>query len=192
MRPVRRGCADCRRAGPGVNDPAVTPVEAGKHLVTRRRYGIVASLFATVLVLDQISKAWVLSVISAAKPSIELTAFLNIVLVWNRGISFGVLNRDSAWQPWLLSGVAILIVTGLLIWVRKVETGMLVVAIGLVSGGAIGNVVDRIRHGAVVDFVDFHVGGWHFATFNVADAAIVTGVALMLFDSLFGGGKTAK
>lgn len=157
-----------------------------------RRYGVVACLGGLIIALDQASKIWVLSTISATKPFIEVTSFLNIVLVWNRGISFGVLNRESTWQPWVLVGLAVAIVIGLLIWVRKIETRMLVVAIALIVGGAIGNVIDRVRLGAVVDFVDFHVSGWHFATFNVADAAITFGVVFLLFDSLFGSGKTTK
>lgn len=158
----------------------------------RRRYGLVTAISGLILVLDQASKIWVLSTISAAKPFIEVTSFLNIVLVWNRGISFGVLNRESTWQPWVLVGLAMAIVIGLLIWLRKIETGMLVVAIALIVGGAIGNVIDRVRLGAVVDFVDFHASGWHFATFNVADAAITSGVVILLLDSLFGSGKATK
>jgi len=156
------------------------------------RYGAVAGLGGLIVALDQASKLWVLDAISAAKPFIEVTSFLNIVLVWNRGISFGVLNRDSTWQPWALIGVAMAIVIGLLIWLRKIEARMLIVAIALIVGGALGNVIDRIRLGAVVDFVDFHFSGWHFATFNVADAAITFGVVILLLDSLFGSGKSAK
>lgn len=156
------------------------------------RYATVAVLGGAVLVADQITKILVLGAISAARPVIEVTEFLNIVLVWNRGISFGVLNRASDWQPWVLVGVAMAIVIGLLIWLRTLEGRWLAIAISLIVGGAIGNVIDRIRLGAVVDFVDFHVRGWHFATFNVADAAITLGVLILLADSLFGSGKSPK
>ena len=157
-----------------------------------QRYGWVAGLGGVVIALDQASKIWVLGALSAARPAIEVTPFLNIVLVWNRGISFGVLNRESGWQPWLLVGVALVIAAGLLIWLRRLEGRWMVLAIALIVGGAIGNVIDRVRFRAVVDFVDFHTGGWHFATFNVADAAITCGVLILLADSLFAGRKSPK
>ena len=132
-----------------------------------------------------------LGALSAVRPAIEATPFLNIVLVWNRGISFGLFNRDSDWQPWLLVGLTLVIVAGLMIWLRTVRDRWTTLAIGLIAGGATGNAIDRVRFGAVVDFVDFHVGGWHFATFNVADAAITCGVAIVLAVSLFGGRKNS-
>lgn len=156
-----------------------------------RRYGFVAGLGTLVLALDQISKVWVLGALSAARPAIEVTSFLNIVLVWNRGISFGLFNRESDWQPWFLVGLSLVIVAGLLVWLRTARGRWMTLAIALVAGGAIGNAVDRARLGAVVDFVDFHIGGWHFAAFNVADAAITCGVAVILAVSLFGSRKNA-
>ena len=156
-----------------------------------RRYGFVAGFGALVLALDQISKVWVLGTLSAARPAVEVTSFLNIVLVWNRGISFGLFNRESDWQPWFLVGLSLVIVAGLLVWLRTARGRWMTPAITLVAGGAIGNAVDRARLGAVVDFVDFHIGGWHFAAFNVADAAITCGVAVILVVSLFGGRKNA-
>ena len=156
-----------------------------------RRYGLVAGLGAPVLALDQISKNWVLGALDASRPAIEVTSFLNIVLVWNRGISFGLFNRASDWQPWLLVGLSLAIVAGLLIWLRTVRQAWLAAAVALIAGGAVGNAVDRVRLGAVVDFLDFHLAGWHFATFNVADAAITCGVAAMLVGSLFGNRKNA-
>ena len=159
--------------------------------MSTRRYGLVAGLGGLVLALDQIGKVWVLGVLGAARPAIEVTPFLNIVLVWNRGISFGLLDRDSDWQPWLLVGLSLVIVAGLLVWLRTERGRWVTLAVALIAGGAIGNAIDRARLGAVVDFVDFHLGGWHFATFNLADAAITCGVALMLAVSLFGARKNA-
>ncbi|MYJ72853.1 MAG: signal peptidase II [Rhodospirillaceae bacterium] len=156
-----------------------------------RRYGFVAGLGALVLALDQITKVWVLGALSAARPAIEVTSFLNIVLVWNRGISFGLFNRESDWQPWLLVGLSLVIVAGLLLWLRTERGRWMTLAIALLAGGAIGNAVDRVRLGAVVDFLDFHVRGWHFAAFNVADAAITCGVAVLLAGSLFGSRNDA-
>lgn len=160
--------------------------------MSARRYGLAAGLGGLVLALDQIGKAWILGILGipgAARPAIEVTPFLNFVLVWNRGISFGLFDRASAWQPWLLAGLSLVIVAGLLLWLRTARGRWTAPAIGLVAGGAIGNAVDRVRFGAVVDFVDFHIGGWHFAAFNVADAAITCGVAILLAVSLFGGRK---
>lgn len=159
--------------------------------MSARRYGFVAGLGGLVLALDQISKLWILGALGAARPAIEVTPFLNFVLVWNRGISFGLFDRDSAWQPWLLVGLSLAIVAGLLIWLRMERGRWVTLAVALIAGGAVGNAVDRARLGAVVDFVDFHLGGWHFATFNVADAAITCGVALLLAVSLFGARKDA-
>ncbi|MDE0148292.1 MAG: signal peptidase II [Rhodospirillaceae bacterium] len=156
-----------------------------------RRYGFVAGLGALILALDQITKVWVLGALSAARPAIEVTSFLNIVLVWNRGISFGLFNRESDWQPWLLVGLSLVIVAGLLLWLRTERGRWMTLAIALLAGGAIGNAVDRVRLGAVVDFLDFHVRGWHFAAFNVADAAITCGVAVLLVGSLFGSRNDA-
>lgn len=151
-----------------------------------RRYGFVAGLGALVLALDQVSKVWVLGTLGAARPAIEVTPFLNIVLVWNRGISFGLFDRDSDWQPWLLVGLSLVIVAGMLVWLRAERGRWVTLAVGLLAGGAVGNAVDRVRLGAVVDFIDFHVSDWHFAAFNVADAAITCGVAVLLAVSLFG------
>ena len=154
-----------------------------------RRYGAVAGLGALVVALDQMSKVWVLGALGPARPAIEVASFLNIVLVWNRGISFGLFDRDSDWQPWLLVGLSLVIVAGLLFWLRTERGRWVTLAAALVAGGAVGNALDRARLGAVVDFVDFHLGGWHFATFNLADAAITCGVAILLAVSLFGSRK---
>jgi len=86
--------------------------------------------------------------------------------------------------PWLLSGVALAVVVTLLFWLRRSEHAMLAVGLGLVIGGALGNVVDRARYGAVVDFLDFHVAGWHWPAFNFADAGICIGAGLILVDGL--------
>ena len=107
-----------------------------------RRYGLVAGLGALVLALDQVSKVWVLGALSAVRPAIEATPFLNIVLVWNRGISFGLFNRDSDWQPWLLVGLTLVIVAGLMIWLRTVRDRWTTLAIGLIAGGATGNAIE--------------------------------------------------
>jgi len=146
------------------------------------------ALAVVVALLDQASKLWILGLMLPRQPGqqiIELLPFFNLVLVWNRGVSFGLFNNpDSPWNALALTLVAAAIVGGLVVWLRRATHGLIVFAIGLVIGGAIGNVVDRLRFGAVVDFLDVHAGAWHWPAFNVADSAICIGVALMLIDSL--------
>jgi signal peptidase II len=139
-----------------------------------------------VVVLDQLSKAGVREYF-AGHPAGEhenITPFFNIVLIHNRGMSFGLFNHNGGLNALLFSLVAAVIVTVLIYWLSRVESSVLAVAIGLIIGGAIGNVLDRIRLGAVVDFLDFHIGTWHWPAFNVADSAICIGVAVMLLDGL--------
>ena len=138
-----------------------------------------------VVLLDLLTKWLVLAEFMESPRTIVVTGFFNLVLVWNRGVSFGMFNVDSAWGPIILSGLAIVISICLVIWLRRVASPLVATAIGLVLGGAIGNVIDRVRFGAVVDFLDFHVAGYHWPAFNVADSAISIGVALLLYDSLF-------
>lgn len=144
-------------------------------------------LAMAVFAVDQISKYWILYDVGLlSKGRIELLPFLNLTLVWNRGVSFGFLGDAQAeWTPYILIGLTSLVVAGLLVWLWRDGQGWLVVALGLVIGGAAGNIADRVVHGAVVDFFDVHFGGWHFWTFNVADSAISLGVAVLLVDSIW-------
>ena len=146
--------------------------------------GLAAAI--AVVVLDQFSKAAVQGYFAgrAAGEHENITSFFNIVLIYNRGMSFGLFNGAGGLNALLFSLVAAAIVTVLIYWLSRVESPVLAVAIGLIIGGAIGNVIDRIRLGAVVDFLDFHVGSWHWPAFNVADSAICVGVAVMLLDGL--------
>jgi signal peptidase II len=136
---------------------------------------------ATVVVLDQLTK-W--AILTWLERAIALTPFFNLVVVWNRGVSFGMLDSDGALAPWLLSGLALAVVVALLIWLRQVEHPLPAVGLGLIIGGAVGNVIDRVRFGAVIDFLDVHALGWHWPAFNVADSAICIGAALLLVDGL--------
>ena len=148
-----------------------------------------ALLFVT-LVADQVSKQLLLSFLVKAGAIVTvIDGFFRLVIVWNRGVSFGLLGGDQALPPWVLSGVAIAVCVGLFLWLRRTDRPLTGWGIGLVMGGAIGNVIDRARWGAVFDFADFHIGHWHWPAFNVADAAIVVGVGLMLIDSLLGEKK---
>ncbi len=154
-----------------------------------RRLGL--ALLALTVVLDQLSKSWVVGYFDTpgsapivGVPQRVVTPFFNLILTWNRGMSFGLFNRDSSWNTALFSVIAVVIVTALLVWLWRTDSALVAAGIGLVAGGAIGNVIDRLRLGAVTDFLDFHWHDWHFATFNLADSAITTGVALLLLDAL--------
>jgi len=145
---------------------------------------------AVVAVADQLSKAWVLRLFTEQQQPVErmepVTGFFNLVLTWNRGMSFGLFNNDATLNAAIFTVIAAVIVGGLLVWLRRAQEPLIGIAIGLVIGGAIGNVVDRLWRGAVVDFLDFHLGDWHWFAFNLADAAICIGVGLMVIDSLLG------
>ena len=141
-------------------------------------------LAIVVIVADQITKWLMLDFLDLEVNPIVVTSFFNLVLVWNRGVSFGMFNEAGAAGPWILTAVALLVVLGLLYWLRQAEGWYMVVGLGLVIGGALGNVIDRIRYGAVVDFLDFHIAGYHWPAFNVADSAICIGAGLLLIDGL--------
>lgn len=147
-------------------------------------------LVVATLVADQLSKQLLLSYLLKAGAIVPVVdGFFRLVVVWNNGVSFGLLGGGRPLPPWVLSGVAIAVCIGLFIWLRRTDRPLNGWGIGLVMGGAIGNVIDRARWGAVFDFADFHIGTWHWPAFNIADSAIVVGVGLMLLDSLLSGRK---
>jgi signal peptidase II len=156
------------------------------------RFGLIIA--AIVFVLDQISKALVLGPgrfspdgcleIGYGCRFIELTPFFDLQMVWNRGISFGLLRASEDIARWSLVVMSFVISGVFIWWLRTVERKMTALALGLVIGGALGNVIDRIRFGAVADFLDFN-GLWFPWVFNVADAAITVGAILLAFDMIF-------
>ena len=154
------------------------------------RFGV--ALAFLIAVLDQISKWWVLADVMSPPTVIPVTPFFNLVLVWNRGVSFGILNQSSTWIPCLLSALAAAICVALFVWLRRAENRRLAASLGLIIGGALGNLIDRLRFGAVVDYLDVHVAGYHWPAFNVADAAITVGVGILLIDSLITGREERK
>lgn len=161
----------------------------------RSSYGLRLGLVVAVVVIvfDQATKWWIMAMVMQPPRIIPVTPFFNLVTVWNRGISFGLFDGDSAVNVWVLPLVALAIVAALVAWLRRVQGVWLASAIGLVIGGALGNVVDRLRHdGAVADFLDFHVAGYHWPAFNVADSGITVGVTMLVLDSLFLGGEKPK
>jgi signal peptidase II len=113
----------------------------------------------------------------------HITGFLDLVLTCNRGVSFGMLNRTGV-SSLVFAVAAAVIVIVLAVWLSRVQLRLLAIAIGLIIGGALGNAVDRVRLGAVVDFLYFHAGSWYWPAFNLADSAICLGVAAMLLDGL--------
>jgi signal peptidase II len=146
------------------------------------RLGLTVAL--VLLGLDQLTKWAALDLLDLAARPIAVTPFFNLVLVWNRGVSFGMLDALGAVAPWLLSGLAVAVVIALLLWLRRSEHAVMAIGLGLVIGGALGNVIDRLRYGAVVDFLDFHLAGWHWPAFNLADAGICVGAGLIVVDGL--------
>ena len=139
-----------------------------------------------VAVLDQLTKAAVLHHFAEGNLGDRetITPFFNLALTYNRGISFGLFNGAAGINALVFSAAAAIIVAVLVYWLSRASSPLLAVAIGLIIGGAVGNVIDRLRLGAVVDFLDFHIGTLHWPAFNFADSAICIGVAVMLVDSL--------
>jgi signal peptidase II len=149
------------------------------------RWGLIAyAIAAAVIVLDQLSKYWVLTVAQLQdKGPIQVAPMFQLTMVWNPGVSFGLLRADSIAGRWILVAFAAAIVAALAVWARRVDRALTAVALGLVMGGAAGNnLIDRVRFGAVADFLDFHRLYFPWV-FNVADSAISVGVALLLLDS---------
>lgn len=141
---------------------------------------------AAIFVVDQLVKLWIIAGIGLqAKGSINLLPVLSLTWVENRGVSMGLLQADGAKERWILTGVTALIAAGVAWWMRKETNRVDILALALVLGGALGNIVDRVRFGYVVDFVHVHVGTWSFYVFNVADAAITIGVAILLLRAFF-------
>lgn len=157
--------------------------------------GLRAGLFLAVLVLflDQVSKLAILEwVMQPADRRIVVTGFLALVLVWNRGMSFGLFNTGDPLIPWLLAAVTVAVSIALVWWLARAQRWLVVAGVGLVLGGALGNLVDRVLYGAVVDFVLLHAGRWSWPAFNLADSAITLGVVALLWDSLFAGRESRK
>ena len=158
----------------------------GRGLTPYLRTGLTAAI--TVLVLDQASKLWLLDVFNLGhRGVVSVTPFFDLVLAWNPGISFGWLQNDSAAAQISLTAIKAFAVIVLAIWMSRSTTRLVTLALGMIIGGAIGNAIDRFAYGAVVDFALFHlqIGGkpYSWYVFNLADSAIVAGVAALLYDS---------
>ncbi|MFK8068796.1 MAG: signal peptidase II [Gammaproteobacteria bacterium] len=139
-------------------------------------------LSVVVVILDQISKLYA-SEYFASNPPLVITSWLNFILAHNEGAAFSMLGG----QRLLLAGLSAVVSIVLIVWIIRLPKNSfwLPCSLALILGGAVGNLIDRVRFGYVVDFIDFHIGTWHFATFNIADAAISVGAVMMLIDAFF-------
>lgn len=141
-------------------------------------------LTTVVLLLDQFSKQAVLQALATQPHAITLTPFFNLVLVYNRGISFGLFQQDAHMGLWFLQAVTGGITIALAVWLLRTQSALTRWAIAAIIGGALGNILDRFLYGAVVDFLDFHAFGHHWPAFNVADSCVVSGAVLLFAQSL--------
>lgn len=142
-------------------------------------------LAALVFAFDQLTKFWILRIINLdERDPIAVTPFMDLAMAWNRGVSYGLLETHAQEVLVLLS---LVITVALLLWLAKTRSPLQAGAIGVLIGGALGNALDRLLHGAVADFVLLHWGNWTWYVFNIADIAIVAGVVLLLYDGLFSG-----
>ncbi len=148
------------------------------------RLAVCYALAALITAVDQLHKWYMLDVMNIAQNGpIEVLSFFNLVMVWNPGISFGMF-RDNSHTAYVFSGLAALIILVLSIWLYRTSSRLMIIAIGVVIGGAVGNVIDRLRFGAVADFFDFHLMGYHWPAFNIADAMVFTGALLLCIESV--------
>jgi signal peptidase II len=143
-----------------------------------------------VVILDQLTKYAAVATL-AGRPPVEVTSFFNLLLVHNRGAAFSFLAGAGGWQRELFTAIAVIASVWIIYLLRRYSQQMLFcLALSLVLGGAIGNLIDRVSIGAVVDFLDFHAFGWHWPAFNVADSAITGGALMLVWDGLRGSPKT--
>jgi len=159
----------------------------------RHPYWVGLPVALATIVADQASKHWIVATLAGMpwqEQYLRINPVLNFVLTMNRGVTFGMFDNNGRANAAIFAGIALAVAAGLLIWLRKVDRSLVAIGVGLIVGGAIGNLVDRIRLGGVVDFIDAHWGVWHWYIFNVADSAIDTGVGLLLLDSLLARRKS--
>jgi len=175
--------------GPGFRRDDSMPRSGIPAMTRPLRAGIIAAVVA--LILDQASKLWLLFVFDIGRRgAVQVTPFFDLVLAWNVGISFGWFQNDGFLAQFALTTVKAIAIIVLALWMAWSRTVLATVALGLIIGGAIGNAIDRFAYGAVVDFALFHVEiagkTFNWYVFNLADVAIVAGVATLLYDSFLG------
>ncbi|MGQ9685714.1 MAG: signal peptidase II [Thiobacillaceae bacterium] len=146
-------------------------------------------LTAVVLMLDQASKVAVQAYLAPYQDVVAIAPFFNLVHVHNTGAAFSLFANQDGWQRWFFLGVA-LVASVVILWLLHGTRGRtpFCIALALILGGALGNVIDRLAYGHVIDFLDFHIAGWHWPAFNMADSAITVGAGLLIWDGLWGEG----
>jgi len=156
-------------------------------MIPARRMAAGLGVAALILVADQLSKLWILRGLDLpARGNVPvIPRLLDLTMVWNHGVTFGLLQARGPWGQILLAAIAIAVIAGLLLWLRRAENFLVAASIGGIAGGALGNVLDRFRYGMVVDFIHVHFGTAELFpyVFNVGDSAIVIGVAALLIES---------
>ena len=150
------------------------------------------ALAAAAIILDQLTKWLAYDALWNPPQRLVVTGFFWLTPVENRGVSFGLFQADGGFGRWAIVIFAVVVSIGLGVWLWRSKRRWLAGALGLVIGGALGNVIDRVRFGWVIDFIDVHAGGYHWPAFNVADSAIVVGIAMLLLDSLIGPKKEPR
>ncbi len=145
--------------------------------------GLITALVA--VVLDQTSKMLIFSFLANSRPVIELTPFFNLVMAWNTGVSFSMFDNLGGAGVYVLSAFSLIVVGFLIYWLKDEKSLLIQISLGMIIGGAIGNVIDRVRMGAVFDFLDIHVLGYHWPAFNLADSFICIGAVLVIGNGLF-------
>lgn len=150
--------------------------------ITRRSMSLISIIvILLVTILDQLSKYFISHSLYLGD-GYRVFSWLNLSFQENRGAAFSFLNHSNGWQVYLLVMIAVIVCVGMVFWLllQPQKSKWQVLAIALIVGGAIGNLIDRLRFGYVIDFIDFHLGNWHYATFNIADSAITIGVGLLI------------
>jgi signal peptidase II len=162
--------------------------------VMRHKYVWVGSIVSVILVLDQVTKYLVDKHIRPYELVAVIPGFFNLTNVRNRGAAFSILSGlPDGWRDAFFISVTLIAVLAILAFIRHTKEPLLVIAFSLITGGAVGNVIDRVRLGEVIDFIQWYVKSWYWPSFNVADSAITVGVVLLAFDMLFRkDGKTEK
>jgi signal peptidase II len=153
------------------------------------RLGLVVAVLSAAV--DQASKLWLLYVFELpARAPVRLTPFLDLVMTWNKGISYGLFQQEGPLGQWVLLTIKVAAVALLMVWLARAGSRLTAVSLGLIIGGAAGNAIDRVIHDAVADFILFHISTatvhFNWYVFNLADAAIVAGVAGLLYESALG------
>jgi signal peptidase II len=168
----------------GSGKPRGSPPRLAPDQVSPPRLGLAAALLT--LALDQGSKLGLLFGYDLpVREPVVLGPFVNLIVVWNRGISYGLFQQHGDLGRWLLTIASLIAAVALFVWMSRTDNRLLATALGLIAGGAIGNAIDRVAYGAVFDFVHVHVGTFSWYVFNIADAAIVAGVVGLIYDSIF-------